>query len=199
MERRLSAAEGPLPSDEGLLLEASLEEAAFFAQPSGPFGHTLPPQPPSPPQRILFDRPHAVLFACNLNAIRSPMAAAILRFLAGKRIYVASAGVRAGEADPFAAAAMDEIGIDLTRHRPGAIGDLEDTSFDLIVTLAPEAHHKALELTRTMAADVEYWPTLDPSAAAGNREQILDAYRAVRDQLFARIKERFAFIGAPQA
>lgn len=134
-----------------------------------------------------------------MNAIRSPMAAAILRFLAGKRIYVASAGVRAGEMDPFAVAAMDEIGIDLTRHRPTAIDSLEDTSFDLIVTLAPEAHHKALELTRTMAADVEYWPTLDPSAAAGNREQIMDVYRGVRDQLFARIKERFAFIGAPQA
>jgi protein-tyrosine-phosphatase len=127
------------------------------------------------------------------------MAAAILRFLAGKRIYVRSAGVRAGEMDPFAVAVMDEIGIDLTRHQPTAIDDLEDTSFDLIVTLAPEAHHKALELTRTMAADVEYWPTLDPSAAAGNREQIMETYRAVRDQLFARIKERFAFIAAPQA
>ncbi|MGO9805839.1 MAG: low molecular weight phosphatase family protein, partial [Rhodomicrobium sp.] len=75
----------------------------------------------------------------------------------------------------------------------------EDTSFDLIVTLAPEAHHKALELTRTMAADVEYWPTLDPSAAAGNREQIMASYRAVRDQLFEKIKVRFAFAGAPQA
>ena len=127
------------------------------------------------------------------------MAAAILRFLAGKQIYVQSAGVRAGETDPFAVSAMDEIGIDIAKHRPVAIEDLDDTSFDLIVTLAPEAHHKALELTRTMAADVEYWPTLDPSAAAGNREQILDAYRAVRDQLFERIKARFAFASAPQA
>jgi protein-tyrosine-phosphatase len=140
-----------------------------------------------------------VLFACNMNAIRSPMAAAILRFLAGTRIYVQSAGVRAGEPDPFAVAAMDEIGIDISRHRPAAIEDLEDTSFDLIVTLAPEAHHKALELTRTVAADVEYWPTMDPSAAAGNREQIMEAYRAVRGQLFERIRARFAFAGAPQA
>lgn len=156
-------------------------------------------QDASPEGGKLFEQPHAVLFACNMNAIRSPMAAAILRFLAGKRIYVQSAGVRAGEADPFAVAAMDEIGIDIAKHRPTAIEDLEDTSFDLIVTLAPEAHHKALELTRTMAADVEYWPTMDPSAAAGNREQIMDTYRAVRDQLFERIKARFAFVGAPQA
>jgi protein-tyrosine-phosphatase len=140
-----------------------------------------------------------VLFACNMNAIRSPMAAAILRFLAGKQIYVQSAGVRAGETDPFAIAAMEEIGIDIGKHRPVTIEELEDTSFDLIVTLAPEAHHKALEMTRTMAADVEYWPTIDPSATAGNREQILDAYRAVRDQLFEKIKARFAFAAAPQA
>jgi protein-tyrosine-phosphatase len=143
--------------------------------------------------------PQAVLFACNFNAIRSPMAAAILRYLAGKRIYVRSAGVRPGETDPFAIAVMDEIGIDMSRHQPRAIEDLEDTSFDLIVTLAPEAHHKALEFTRTMAVDVEYWPTLDPSAATGNREQILQGYRAVRDQLFERIKERFGMGGAPQA
>lgn len=127
------------------------------------------------------------------------MAAAILRFLAGNRIYVRSGGVRPGEPDPFAIAAMEEIGIDIAKHKPRAVEDLEDTSFDLIVTLAPEAHHKALELTRTMAVDVEYWPTMDPSAATGNREQIMAGYRAVRDQLFERIKARFAFSGIPQA
>nr|WP_281023882.1 arsenate reductase ArsC [Rhodomicrobium lacus] len=143
--------------------------------------------------------PQAVLFACNYNAIRSPMAAAILRFLAGTRIYVRSAGVREGEIDPFVIVVMDEIGIDITHHQPRIIEDLEDTSFDLIVTLAPEAHHKALEFTRTMAVDVEYWPTLDPSAGTGNREQILEGYRAVRDQLFERIKKRFDISGMPQA
>jgi protein-tyrosine-phosphatase len=127
------------------------------------------------------------------------MAAAILRYLVGKRMYVQSAGVRPGEIDPFAIAAMDEVGIHMARHQPQSIEDLEDTTFDLIVTLAPEAHHKALEFTRTMAVDVEYWPTIDPSAAAGNREQILQSYRAVRDQLFERIKARFGLSGAPQA
>jgi len=127
------------------------------------------------------------------------MAAAILRFLAGKRIYVRSAGVREGEIDPFVIAVMDEIGIDVTHHQPRTIEDLEDSSFDLIVTLAPEAHHKALEFTRTQAVDVEYWPTLDPSAATGNREQILEGYRVVRDQLFERIKKRFDISGMPQA
>lgn len=127
------------------------------------------------------------------------MAAAILRFLAGNRVYSRSAGVRAGEMDPFSVAVMEEIGIDISKHKPRTIEELEDTSFDLIVTLAPEAHHKALEWTRSMAVEVEYWPTLDPSAAVGNREQILDAYRAVRDNLFQRIKARFAFSGVPQA
>lgn len=143
------------------------------------------------------DLPGAVLFACNRNAVRSPMAAGILRHLAGNRLYVESAGVRAGEPDPFAVAAMEELGIDLSRHRPTSLADLHDTSFDLIVTLSPEAHHQALALTGRFAVDVEYWPTPDPTVASGNREQILSAYRAVRDGLFLRIKQRFPIAGAP--
>ena len=143
------------------------------------------------------DLPGAVLFACSRNSVRSPMAAAILKHLAGRRIYVDSAGVRAGEPDPFAIAVMEELGIDLSGHRPAALGDLHDTSFDLIVTLSPEAHHKALALAGTFAIAVEYWPTPDPTMTSGNREQILSAYRAVRDGLFRRIKQRFPIVGAP--
>jgi len=143
------------------------------------------------------DLPGAVLFACSRNAVRSPMAAAILKYLAGNRVYVESAGVRPGEPDPFAIAVMEEIGIDMARHKPVAIADLHDSSFDLIVTLAPEAHHQALELAHGYAIEVEYWPTPDPTLASGSREQILDAYRAVRDGLFAKIKQRFPIAGAP--
>ncbi|MDX2201432.1 MAG: low molecular weight phosphatase family protein [Hyphomicrobiaceae bacterium] len=143
--------------------------------------------------------PGAVLFACTMNSVRSPMAAAILRHLAGRRLYVASAGVHAGGSDAFAAAAMREIGIDISDHRPHTLRELNDTSFDLIVTLSPEAHHQALELTRTMAVDVEYWPTFDATLmiGQGNREQILQSYRDVRDGLFRRIKARFGFEGGP--
>lgn len=143
------------------------------------------------------DLPHAVLFACSYNAVRSPMAEAILRHLAGRQIYVESAGVRIGELDPFAIVVMEEIGIDMAEHKPQQIADLYDSSFDLVVSLSPEAHHKALEMTRTQAIDAEYWPTLDPTAASGSREQILDAYRQVRDALFQRIKTRFPPPGAP--
>lgn len=136
--------------------------------------------------------PGAVLFACTLNSVRSPMASAILRHLSGNRVYAKSVGVRAAETDPFAIAVMDEIGIDISGHEPVAISDLHDTSFDLIVTLSPEAHHKALELTHQMSVEVEFWPTPDPTSVTGTREQILDAYRACRDQLFERIKTRFA-------
>jgi protein-tyrosine-phosphatase len=138
--------------------------------------------------------PQAVLFACGLNTVRSPMAAALLHQLLGRTVYVASAGVRKGELDPFAVAVMGEIGMDISKHRPTTFEELEDwegLNFDLIVTLAPEAHHKALELTRTLAADVEYWPTPDPTAIEGSRQQRLDAYREVRDQLMQRIKTRF--------
>jgi protein-tyrosine-phosphatase len=134
-----------------------------------------------------------------MNQVRSPMAAAILRHLAGRRTWVESAGVRAGEPDPFVVAVMSEIGIDMTQHRPQTLKDLNDTSFDLIVSLSPEAHHQALELTRTMAVDVEYWPTFDASmmVGSGNRDQVLSAYRAVRDVLFQRIKQRFGLVGGP--
>jgi protein-tyrosine-phosphatase len=144
-------------------------------------------------------RPNAVLFACTMNALRSPMAAGILKHLAGRTVYVESAGIREGEADPFVTTVMDEIGIDVSLHRPRTLRDLNDSSFDLIVTLSPEAHHQALEFTRTMAVDVEYWPTFDASLmiGSGNREQVLGSYRQVRDQLFAKIKARFELGGGP--
>jgi protein-tyrosine-phosphatase len=136
-------------------------------------------------------RPQSVLFACTFNAIRSPMAEALARHFFGRDIYFASAGVRAGETDPFAESVMDELGIDLAKHRPHTFEDLEDSSFDLIVTLSPEAHHKALEFTRTLATDVVYWPTIDPTAVQGSRDTILAAYRGVREALQKRIKEAF--------
>jgi len=139
-----------------------------------------------------------VLFACGLNAVRSPMAAALLQQMFGRAIYVGSAGVQKGELDPFAVAAMEEIGIDIARHKPVTfeeLDEMEGLNFDLIVTLSPPAHHKALELTRTHSAQVEYWPTVDPTATEGNREQRLDAYRALRDQLLTQIRARFGPAG----
>lgn len=135
------------------------------------------------------NRPSSVLFACTRNTVRSPIAEAIGRHLFGKEIYFASAGVKRGETDGFTTAVMDEIGIDMSKHRPHSFEDLEDGYFDLIVTLSPEAHHKALEFTRTQATEVVYWPTLDPTAVEGSRERILDAYRSVRDGLLTRIKK----------
>ena len=138
--------------------------------------------------------PQSVLFACGMNAIRSPMAAGLLRQLFGKTLYVASAGVQKGYLDPLAVAVMEEVGVDIARHKPTTFEELdglEGLNFDLIVTLSPPAHHKALELTRTNAVAVEYWPTADPTVVEGNRGQRLDAYRAVRDDLMAHIRARF--------
>lgn len=142
------------------------------------------------------DLPGAVLFACTHNAIRSPMAAGLMKHFYGHKVFVASCGVKPGETDPFMVAAMDELGIDLKKHRPQGFADLEDTSFDVVVSLSPEAHHSALELTRTQAIEAEYWPTLDPSVASGSREQIMDSYRAVRDSLIQRLRSRFGAFGA---
>jgi protein-tyrosine-phosphatase len=139
-------------------------------------------------------RPQAVLFACAWNAVRSPMAAGLAQQMIGQSVTICSAGVQKGELDPFAVAVMAEIGIDIARHKPMTfeeLADLEGLNFDLIVSLSPPAHHKALEVAGVNGALVEYWPTVDPTAIEGSREQRLEAYRAVRDELMARIAERF--------
>jgi len=143
---------------------------------------------PAAPRKV-----QSVLFMCAQNAVRSPMAEAMAKHFFGKSIYVQSAGARRGEVDGFMLSVLDEIGIDAHKHKPKSVEELEEwegLNFDLIVSLSPEAHHKALDLTRTVAADVEYWPTIDPTVVQGSREQVLEAYREVRDGLMRRIKDR---------
>jgi protein-tyrosine-phosphatase len=138
--------------------------------------------------------PASLLFACSENSVRSPRAEALAKRLYGQASYIDSVGVRASEVDFFAAAALDELGIDVHRHHAKTFDDVDPSSFDLIVTLSPEAHHQALEFTRGTAAEVEYWPVMDPSGVEGSREMRLEAYRSTRDQILARLKARF---GAP--
>jgi protein-tyrosine-phosphatase len=136
--------------------------------------------------------PSAILFMCSMNAIRSPIAEALARKILPRGTYVNSAGVRSGSRDPFVDVVLEEIGLSLGRRQPQKLEDLEDDFFDVVITLAPEAHHAALELTRAKAMEVMYWPTYDPSAATGTRSQILDAYRGVRDNLKLLIETRLA-------
>jgi protein-tyrosine-phosphatase len=140
---------------------------------------------------MLAPLPRSVLFMCRMNAVRSPMAERLARHMLPPSIFVASAGLHVGIADPFVDAVLAEEGLQLGERTPRTLADLEDDYFDLIITLAPEAHHAALELTRTLAVEVEYWPTADPTATQGTREQVLAAYRDMRDRLKARISERF--------
>ncbi|MBF0168455.1 MAG: low molecular weight phosphatase family protein [Alphaproteobacteria bacterium] len=137
------------------------------------------------------DLPSAVLFACTYNAVRSPMAEGLMKRLFGTRIFVDSAGVKAGALDGFMIAVMEEEGIDMTRHKSKIFEQLEDTSYDLVISLSPQAQHKAVELTRTMACEVEFWPTLDCTVIEGDRETRLEAYRKVRDDLKQRLIKRF--------
>ncbi|MFC3162993.1 low molecular weight phosphatase family protein [Ciceribacter thiooxidans] len=140
--------------------------------------------------------PGAILFICGMNAIRSPMAELIARKVLPQGVYVASAGVRSGERDPFVDVVLEEIGLSLGRRQPQTLDDLEDDFFDLVVTLAPEAHHAALELTRSSAVEVVYWPMPDPTVATGTREQILAAYRDVRDRIGRRIQDELVAAAA---
>ena len=136
-------------------------------------------------------KPSSVLFVCTLNAVRSPMAAALLRALKGREIYVESAGVEAGALDPLAVEVMAEIGLAMAAHKPRSFEDLQDGCFDLVIALSPEAEAHALELGRKSAAEIEHWPTMDPTLAEGTAEQRRAAYRAVRDTLKRRIAARF--------
>ena len=143
---------------------------------------------PEEPKKV-----QSVLFMCAQNAVRSPMAEALAKHFFGKSVYVQSAGAKKGEVDGFVIAVMDEFGVDVHKHKPKTLAELEEwegLNFDLIITLSPEAHHKAMDLTRANAVEVEYWPTPDPTILQGSREQMLDAYRAVRDGLAKRIMDR---------
>lgn len=135
--------------------------------------------------------PRSLLFLCGMNAVRSPIAEQLARSMLPRSVFIASAGVRQGERDPFVDAVLAEVGLSLGERQPRAFDQIEDDYFDLIVTLSPEAHHRALELTRSLAVEVEYWPTADPTGISGTREQIMAAYREVRDRLAQRIAERF--------
>lgn len=141
--------------------------------------------------------PGSLLFACTHNSIRSPMAEALARRLYGRATYIDSVGVHASDLDGFAAAVLDEIGIDSHAHQAKSFEDIEPSSFDLIVSLSPEAHHSALEFTRNTATEVEYWPIPDPSASEGSRDARLATYRQVRDLLLARLKQRFGTPSGP--
>ncbi|KQT87905.1 low molecular weight phosphatase family protein [Aurantimonas sp. Leaf443] len=139
---------------------------------------------PAPP------RVSSVLFVCGMNAIRSPMAEVIARSLLPPSVYVASAGVKKGERDPFVDAVLAEKGLDLGQRRPQRFEDLEDSYFDLIVTMAPEAHHVALDATGAQSVAVEFWPMPDPSVATGSRDQILEAYRDLRGRIETQIRAK---------
>jgi len=137
-------------------------------------------------------RPTSVLFVCGKNAIRSPIAELLARKLLPPNMYIASAGVQRGERDPFVDAVLNEEGLSLDARQPRGLEELADGYFDLIITLTPLAHHTVLERMRGFSVDVEYWPTPDPTLMTGSREQIMNAYRDVRDRLKRQITKRLA-------
>jgi len=141
--------------------------------------------------------PQAVLFCCDHNAVRSPMAEGIMKRDYGTRIFVQSAGVKSDlEIDGFAVAVCAEIGVRLERHRVRTFAEMEEWGdqigqYDLIVALSPAAQRQALEYTRFHHIEVDYWPVFDPTGIGETRAAKLDAYRHTRDQIAGRIAERF--------
>lgn len=135
--------------------------------------------------------PSSVLFCCTMNQIRSPMAEGIMKRFHGRRVFVDSAGVHQGEFDPLMVEVMAEIGVDMSKHKPKTFDNLSDDSFDVVISLSPQAQHKAVDLTRYMHCDLRRWNILDPSVVEGSRETRLAAYRQVRTELQQKILELF--------
>ena len=136
-------------------------------------------------------KPKSVLFVCNLNQIRSPMAEFLVKDIYGDQIYAQSGGIEEGDVDGFMQAVMKERGIDVTNHIPRSLQQLDDTFADLVITLSPAAHRETLDYMEGQAVEIEYWPTRNPSDTVGRREDILEAYRQTRDELEDKIRERF--------
>lgn len=151
------------------------------------------------------DATHSVLFCCDFNAVRSPMAEGIMKKFYGTRIYVQSAGVKSDlQIDGFSIAVCSEVGVVLDRHRVRTFTQMEEwgdkiESYDLIVALSPAAQRQAQEYTRYYAVDVEYWPIFDPTGLGATRDAKLAAYRQARDQITARILARFGPPDDPDA
>ena len=139
----------------------------------------------------------SVLFCCDHNAIRSPMAEGIFKKFYDKKIFVQSVGVKhGGEIDHFAIEVCSEIGVVLEKHQARSFAEMEKWgdeigSYDLIVALSPAAQRAALEYTRVFSLEIEYWPTLDPTGLHENRVYILEAYRTTMNQIRERIVKRF--------
>lgn len=141
--------------------------------------------------------PRSILFCCDHNAVRSPMAEGLMKKIHGRAAYVQSAGVENDmEIDGFAVAVCGEIGVELVRHRSRSFEQMQDWgdhlgSFDLVIALSPTSRHQALKLAQTAYLEVEYWPIMDPVGLAEGREATLNLYRAARDEIRTRIIERF--------
>ena len=141
--------------------------------------------------------PQSILFCCDHNAVRSPMAEGIMKKLYGTGTYVQSVGVINDlEIDGFSIAVCDEIGVELSRHRSRSFDEMERwgddlSSFDLIVALSPASQRRALELTRLFHLTVEYWPILDPTGIGETREMKLASYRQTRDQILSKLREKW--------
>ncbi len=141
--------------------------------------------------------PQSVLFCCDHNSCRSPMAEGIMKKFYGTGTYVQSVGVHSDrEIDGFSIAVCQEIDVELGRHRSRSFDEMEQwgddlSSFDLVVALSPASQRRALELTRYFHLKVEYWPILDPTGLGETREDKLASYRKAREQIIEKLIEKW--------
>ena len=138
----------------------------------------------------------AILFACNINAVRSAMAEAMIKVTYPGKIFADSCGVSPGNPDGFAIAVMEEIGINLNTHQPKSFDDLDSAFYDVIISFSPEAHEAAVALTQSMDCETLYWPVDNLANLTGSRDERLRAYRHVRDIIQCNLER---YLGKPIA
>lgn len=138
--------------------------------------------------------PKSVLFVCNQNAIRSPIAAAYLKKIAKGRVFVGSAGLISGLADGFTKAILDEKDIPLGDHEPQSLNALNPVDFDLVVALTNKSKDRLQDDGVDAKTQLEFWDIVDPTQIKGHRDQILQSYRIVRDALEERVSKRFGYL-----
>ena len=139
----------------------------------------------------------SVLFCCNYNSVRSPMAEGIFKKLIDQRIFVQSAGVfDTLEIDGFTVKVCDEINVKLSKHRVRSLKEMEKEGgftggFDLVVALTKESLEEVRKYSRYSSVMIEDWIVEEPVKDENDINQTIGSYRNTRDIILKKINERF--------
>lgn len=136
--------------------------------------------------------PKSILFLCQLNSVRSPMAEGLMRHAFPDVANIRSCGLYMGDVNDFMVTVMREKGVDMSGHAPAMLADLQDETFDHVIAFTKEAHEAAQSVFEDKPDTiVEFWPVVDPGQGSLDVRAMLNNYRAIRDNIDARLRRTF--------